>query len=104
MPVRSTVVGTVLAVALLVGTLTFASGLHTLVSSPSLYGWNWNYLLNPSNDVPPQALKLLDHDPDVAAWTGVDYTDAEIDGQTVPFFIDRPSPQGGPARSCRDTI
>ena len=31
-PVRSALMGTVLAVALLVGTLTFASGLHTLVS------------------------------------------------------------------------
>jgi hypothetical protein len=86
-PVRSTVVGTVLAVALLVGTLTFASGLHTLVSSPALYGWNWNYLLNPSNDVPPQALTLLDHDPDVAALSGAEYSDAEIVGQTVPFLL-----------------
>ena len=95
-PVRSALLGTVLAVALLVGTLTFASGLHTLVSTPSLYGWNWNYMLNPSNDVPPQALKLLDHDPDVGAWTGVAYTNAEIDNQTVPFLISSPHPEVAP--------
>ena len=46
-PVRSALVGTVLAVALVVATLTFASGLHTLVSHPSLYGWNWNYMHQP---------------------------------------------------------
>ena len=95
-PVRSALLGTVLAVALLVGTLTFASGLHTLVSTPALYGWNWSYILNPSNDVPPQALKLLDHDPAASAWTGVAYTSAEIDGQTVPILISSPRPKVAP--------
>jgi hypothetical protein len=80
----------------LVGTLTFASGLHTLVSSPPLYGWNWNYMLNPSSDVPPQTLKLLDHDPDVSGWTGVGYSNAEIDGQTVPFLISGIRPEVAP--------
>jgi hypothetical protein len=100
-PVRSALLGTVLAVALLVGTLTFASGLHTLVSTPALYGWNWNYMLNPSDDVPPQALKLLDHDPDVGAWTGVAYTDADrVGGGHVG-----PAPQACRRHSddeCRD--
>ncbi len=95
-PVRSALLGTVLAVALLVGTLTFASGLHTLVSSPPLYGWNWNYMLNPSDDVPPQALKLLDHDPDISAFTGVAYTNAEINGQTVPILISSARPKVAP--------
>jgi hypothetical protein len=89
-PVRSALVGTVLAVAVVVATLTFASSLHTLVSDPPLFGWNWTYALAPSNDVPPQALKLLGHDPDVAAWTGVNYTNAEIDGLTIPFLFSRP--------------
>ena len=47
-PVRSALTGTVLAVTLLVGTLTFASSLSTLVSHPPLYGWNWSYMLNPA--------------------------------------------------------
>jgi hypothetical protein len=82
-PVRSALLGTVLAVALLVATLGFSSGLHTLVSTPSLYGWNWNYMLNASNNVPPQALALLNRDYDIAAWTGADHDDIEIDGQNV---------------------
>src|SRR5205807_5162200 len=62
-PVRSALAGTALAVALVVTTLTFASSLHTLVSTPALYGWNWSYLLNPvgagGGNVPPVALSLL---------------------------------------------
>jgi len=89
-PVRSALFGMVLAIAMVVATLTFASGLNTLVSHPALYGWNWNYALYPTNQVPPRALKLLGHDPLVAGWAGVDYTDAEIDGQAVPIILGRP--------------
>ena len=95
-PVRSVLSGMVLAVAMVVATLTFASSLNTLVSHPPLYGWNWSYALYPINAVPPQALKLLDHDPLVAAWTGVDYTDAEIDGQTVPIILGSPGAKVSP--------
>ena len=46
-PVRSALLGSVLAVALVVTTLTFGNSLQTLVSRPALYGWNWTYLLQP---------------------------------------------------------
>jgi hypothetical protein len=82
--------GSILAVALMATTLTFASGLNTLVSRPALYGWNWSYALNPTNDVPPSAIARLNHDPDVAAWSGADYTDVTIDGQSVPVIIASP--------------
>ena len=76
-PVRSALVGTALAVALVVATVTFGSSLQTLVKQPALYGWNWSYMLNQVGSggagVPPQALALLHHDPDVAAATGVNY-------------------------------
>ncbi len=87
-PVRSTLLGAVLAVTLVVSTLTFGSGLRSLVSRPALYGWNFSYLLNASNTTPPKALTLLDHDPDVAAWDGYDYNDAEVDGLGVPFLFE----------------
>ena len=88
-PVRSALVGTVIAVAMVVATLTFASSLHTLVSHPALYGWNWDYALDPTNNVPPPALTLLRHDHDVAAWSGWDYNNVEIDDQTVPVLMAR---------------
>jgi len=86
-PVRSALLGTVLAVAMVVTTLTFGSSLQTLVSHPALYGWNWSYTLDPSNNVPPQTLKLLDRDPHVAAWAGYNYTNAQIDSQNVPILL-----------------
>ncbi|HWF16965.1 MAG TPA: FtsX-like permease family protein [Acidimicrobiales bacterium] len=87
-PVRSALLGAVLAVALVVATLTFGSGLQALVSHPALYGWNFSYLLNASNTTPLETLSLLDHDSDVVAWGGYDYNDAEIDGQGVPFLFE----------------
>lgn len=87
-PVRSTLLGAVLALTLVVATLTFGSGLQSLVSQPALYGWNFTYLLNASNTTPPKALILLDRDPRVAAWDGYDYNVAEVDGTAVPFLFE----------------
>ena len=87
-PVRSVLFGTALAVALVVTTITFASGLSNLVSRPPLYGWNWDYLLLPNNNIPPKAVSLLNHDPKIMAWSGADSTDLEIDGQEVPILIE----------------
>jgi len=46
-PVRAALLGGMLAVSLVVATLTFGSSLRLLVSRPSLYGWDWSYMLNP---------------------------------------------------------
>ena len=91
-PVRSALLGSVLAVALIVTALTFGNSLQTLVSRPALYGWNWTYILQPvgagNGNVPKVALSLLKHDRYVAAYSGASYNDAEIDGQGVPFLVE----------------
>ncbi len=86
-PVRSALFGTALAVVIVVATLTFGSGLDTLVSHPPLYGWNWTYALSSNYLVPPQSFRPLAKDPDVAAWAGVGFANAQIDGQTVPILL-----------------
>jgi hypothetical protein len=88
-PVRSALVGAVVAVVVVVSTLTFGSGLATLDSHPTLYGWNWTYAISsPSGgNLPVSAGRLLDHDPDVAAWAGFGYANAQLDGQTVPILL-----------------
>ena len=85
-PVRSAMFGAVLAVATVAATLTFGSSLTALVSHPPLYGWNWSYVLQGVN-IPPQSQTLLDHDPLVAGWTGVEFIDLEIAGQVVPAIV-----------------
>jgi hypothetical protein len=86
--VRSAILGTVLATVVLVATVTFGASLTTLVSHPSLYGWNWTYAL--SSGViyvnHNQTTAVLDHDPQVAAWTGVWFGTAQIDDLTVPVL------------------
>jgi ABC-type antimicrobial peptide transport system permease subunit len=87
-PVRSALVGAMLAVTIVVTTLTFGSSLGTLVSHPSLYGWNWNYALGSNgNGIPPQAARLLNTDPYVKAYSGDNFANAQIDGVTVPIIL-----------------
>jgi hypothetical protein len=88
-PVRAALVGAVLAVTVVTATVTFGSSLGTLDSHPALYGWNWNYAIDSpgGNNIPPAAGRLLDRDPDVAAWTAFNFANAQIDGQTIPVLI-----------------
>jgi hypothetical protein len=96
-PARSTILGAALAVVLLVTTLTFGSSLSKLVSHPALYGWNWSYALVGSDDVPPQAISALRHDPDVKSFSGWNPgASVQVDGLTVPSMISDANPQVAP--------
>lgn len=89
-PVGSALLGAILAVAVVVTTFTFGNGLSTLVSHPTLYGWNWSYAIEEAGNggqVPPVARALLDHDKYVANWTNFDFADAQVDRQTVPILL-----------------
>jgi hypothetical protein len=94
-PVRSAILGTVLAVTVLVTTVTFGASLDTLVSHPALYGWNWNYEMLASfagaEDLPAhQTASFLNQDHDVRAWSGVYTTGANIDGSSVSILAESP--------------
>jgi FtsX-like permease family len=87
-PVRSVMTGTVLAVLVGMATLTFGASLNTLISHPSLYGWNFNdalYSVDGYGPVPSRWVSpLLTRDRDVAATAGAYFATVQIDGQTVP--------------------
>ncbi len=89
-PVRSAILGGLLAVVVVTATVTFGASLDTLVSHPPLYGWNWTYEINGGGglgDIPTaQAGPLLDHDRDVAAWSGVYFGTLSIGGENVPVL------------------
>lgn len=84
---RSVLAGGIVAVTLVVATLTFASGLRTLVNRPALYGWDWGYTILGGSNVPPDALAALQHDPLVRDWAGYIAITTTIDGQNVPVLI-----------------
>jgi hypothetical protein len=87
-PVRPAILAAVLASVVMLATITFGASLATLVAHPALYGWNWTYALSSGQVVidRARAAAVLDHDPDVAAWSGIWFGTARIDGQTVPVI------------------
>jgi len=100
-PVRSVITGAVLAIGVVMATLTFGASLNTLVSHPALYGWNFNYALYSTDGwgpFPPQVTQLLDHDRSVQAATGVYFLTVQIDRpqQTVPTILSPVRPAVGP--------
>jgi hypothetical protein len=100
-PVRSAIVGAVLAIMVVTSTLTFGASLKTLVSHPALYGWNWDYEMLAgfagNEDLPqPQITTLLNHDRYVAAWSGIYFSYATIGGKTVPVIGASPNTSVAP--------
>lgn len=97
-PVRSALAGAVLAVVVVAATMTFGAGLSTLVSHPSLYGWNWNYAIwsAQEDDLPPGALRFLSREKAVEAWSGYGFANIQIDGVTVPAMIQTTHAAVGP--------
>jgi hypothetical protein len=85
-PVRSAILGAVLATVVLLATVTFGASLSTLVSHPALYGWNWTYALSSGEITVHNAAAVLDRDPEVAAWTNGWFGTAQVDGVTVPVL------------------
>jgi hypothetical protein len=84
---RSVLAGGILSVTLVVATLTFASGLRTLVGRPALYGWDWGYTLIGNSNIPPDAQVALQRDPLVQAWSGYIAITTTVDGRSVPVLV-----------------
>jgi hypothetical protein len=94
-PVRSAILGAVLAVTVLVSTVTFGASLDALISRPALYGWNWDTALLSGfagkEDLPlASAAKAFDRDPTVAAWSGANFISARLNGLDVLVLAERP--------------
>jgi hypothetical protein len=86
-PVRSAIIGTVVAFMIVTSTITFGASLSTLVAKPALYGWNFTYEMNGGGgfgDIPAaRAATLLNQNPYVQNWSGVYFANLDIDGQRV---------------------
>jgi len=100
-PVRSALLGAVLAVVVVVTSITFGASLNSLVSRPALYGWNWNYALlsgfSGAEDLPAtETADLLNHDNAIAHWAGVYFGTVQMDGQAVPALAESPNASVNP--------
>lgn len=93
-PVRTTMVGTTVAMAATVAALVFAASLGDLASHPRRYGWNWDQLLLEEagyGSVDPAAMaKLMDAEEDVTGWSLLAFDQMSVEGVGVPVIgLDR---------------
>ena len=107
-PARSALSAAVLAVVIVMTTLTFGASLSALVSRPALYGWNWSYAL--ASNQGPEAVPGQQVDgelraaPGVAAWAAVSYATADLDGQAVPVLFGDPNATVAPPILSGDPV
>ncbi len=104
--VAPAILGTVLASVVMMATITFGSSLTTLVSHPALYGWNWTFDVSSgtTSGTVTGAAPVLDADPAVAAWAGIWYATATIDGQAVPVIGMTPNAPVAPPLLSGDVL
>ena len=99
-PVRSVIFGVVLAMIVVMSTVIFGSSLNSLVSHPSLYGWNWTFEIDSefgTGNIPQAHIAtLLARDHDVASWSGAYFETPTIDGLVVPVIGQRPGASVAP--------
>ncbi|HEV2427758.1 MAG TPA: FtsX-like permease family protein [Acidimicrobiales bacterium] len=86
-PSRWTIVGSVVALAVLGATLTFGDSLDALVSHPALYGWNWDVAVESSQGYGPVPQGAIGPTPRGVATSGLSYVTLFIDGVEVPTLL-----------------
>jgi hypothetical protein len=92
-PMRSAILGAAIALMIVGATTTFASSLRTLVSTPSLYGWNWSAALNGGGgvgDLPKAINAPLARDPDIQTTSDAYFGSLRIDGKPIPVMGENP--------------
>ena len=90
-PVRTTVVSAALAIATVVAAVVFAASLDHLVTTPRLYGWNWDSSMVVSGNTQAeitsfhdQLVSLLERSKGVAGWSTVQVSELTVDGTPMP--------------------
>jgi putative ABC transport system permease protein len=86
-PVRSALVGAILAVAAGVTSVIFGANLDHLVKTPELYGWRWDAIFDTGFGLVPKAdIARIGEDPSVAVLSGGHYGNgnATVNGRSVP--------------------
>ncbi len=100
-PVRSALVGIILAITVVVGTLTFGANLVRLVTTPQLYGQTWQAAIDTQfQTIPTSFIRAsVDHRAGVVAWSSGDIGTVDVMDSHIPAIgLSRGSgPVVGPA-------
>jgi len=105
-PVRTTIFGTILALAALLASLSFGASLQHLVATPSLSGWNFDVIVPGSGDPQEaseirQTREVLQSSPLVDSFTLGTFPNFEIKGISMSGFAFAPGPFGPSIASGR---
>jgi hypothetical protein len=90
-PVRTTIVSALLAIAMVIGALVIAASLDRLVGTPRLYGWNWDDEISvqastaaDTREARRGVATLLDGSAAVRRWSTVSLSDVRLPSGSVP--------------------
>ncbi len=84
-PVRSALIGTILSITMVVGTLTFGANLTHLVTTPQLYGQTWQAAINTQfQPIPSSLIRSSVAQPGVVAWSVGDMGTVDVMNSHVP--------------------
>jgi len=84
-PVRSALIGTILSITMVVGTLTFGANLTHLVTTPQLYGQTWQAAINTQfQPIPSSLIRHSVAQPGVVAWSRGDIGTVDVMNSHVP--------------------
>jgi ABC-type lipoprotein release transport system permease subunit len=87
-PVGATICGVLLAVATIVTAISFGASVDHLLSTPRLYGLNWDAEVGDSlgPDLSRRGIPALERDRDIAAFSAGTFQEASIDGTLTPMM------------------
>ena len=89
-PVRSTLLGSITAVAAVVSAVVFGTSLTGLISHPVRYGWNWNVIIQAEGGYgsfsPAIVNRVMRGQPAVRAWSEFAFTQLSVDGHVLPVM------------------
>jgi hypothetical protein len=89
-PVRSTLLGSIAAVAAVVMAVIFGTSLTGLISHPARYGWNWDVVIQAEGGygsfTPGVMNRLIHGQPAVAGWSEFAFAQLPVDGRFIPVL------------------
>jgi predicted lysophospholipase L1 biosynthesis ABC-type transport system permease subunit len=109
-PVRSTLLGAIVAVAAVVSTVVFGASLTGLISHPVRYGWNWDVIIQAEGGYgsfdPAIVNQVMRGQRTVAAWSEFAFTQLSVGGRILPVVgiqrrvgaVEPPTISGQPLR------
>ena len=87
-PTRAALVGTTVSLAALVAALSFGASLQRLLSTPRLYGWDWDAVVGSpfDEDTSGKVLPALAAEPSVAEVSAIAYAELDVGGARVRAY------------------